>query len=194
VIEGQPHLVFKTQKNIFSLDPGTGEELWQITYKVPMDNTISTPLALGNRLVTSDYQMGFHAWEIEREGDSWTARKLWKNPRPYLFCSSPVAVDGQVVGFSGTRSGELVGLDLNDGKMLWRGEPRWGEHATVVAWGETLLVFREDGVLVVGKVSKDGFEKIRQYQLGESLMWGHPAVLKDRIIIKDGTRLAVFQK
>ena len=103
----------------------------------------------------------------------------------------------QVVGFSNLRKGQLFGLDPSDGEGLWRGEPRWGEHASLIAWGNQVLVFLEDGSLVVGEVSQGGFRSLRKYPLGESralryheegtytmtigkVMWAHPAIVDSR--------------
>ena len=56
-----------------------------------------------------------------------------------------------------------------------------------------MLVFREDGSLVVGDISLGRFRRLRSYDLGGRLMWGHPAVADDLIVIKDGSRLAVYR-
>jgi len=195
VIEGAPQLVSKTEENIVGLDPRTGKELWRIPFKVTQDNTIVTPLIMGNRLLTSDAEKGFNAWQIRRKGESFGVQNLWTNRAVSLGLSSPVVVAGQIVGFSHFNSGQLFGLDPSDGKLLWRGEPRWGAyvHVPLISWGEELLALREDGRLVVGKVSSNGFTPMRQYRLGSTRTWGHPAIIDGRIVIRDGTRLAVYQ-
>jgi outer membrane protein assembly factor BamB len=193
MIKGHWQLVFKSEENIVGLDPQTGNELWQIPFKVPMDNTIVTPLIIGDRLVTSDFDIGFRAWRIQSSGESWIVRELWRHRAVSLFTSSPVLAAGQVVGFSHFRRGQIFALDPSNGEVLWRGEPRWGEHASLISWEDRLLVFRENGSLVVGEVSRDDFRTVRTYRLGGSRMWGHPAVVDNRIIIKDGSRLVVYQ-
>ena len=76
--------------------------------------------------------------------------------------------------------------------MVWTGEGRWGEHASVIAWGSQVLVFRENGMLVVGEVSGDGLRAVRTYRVGGARMWGHPAVVGDRVLVRDGSRLVVY--
>lgn len=193
LIGGQPQLVFKTKEKIAGLDARTGRELWQIPFKVSNYNTIVTPLAIGEQLLTSDYQMGVCAWRIQSDGGAWTLRQLWRNPQVSMSQSSPVLAGGQLVGFSHLRKGELFGLDPSDGKLLWRGEPRWGDHASLISWGDDVLVFLEEGSLIVGTVFTDRFETLQRYHLGGSTMWSHPAITDNRIVIKDGSRLVVFQ-
>ena len=191
-IGGRRQMVFKTLENIVAVDPQSGEELWRIHYVVSQNNTIVTPLFLGDQLVTSDSDLGIHSWRIEASGESWSARKLWETRAASMYTSSPVVVGEQIVGFSHFRSGQLFGLDPTDGEVVWRGEPRSGEHATLVAWGNEVLVFLEDGSLVVGQVGRNGFRPLRTYRLGRSRLWAHPAVVGNRIIVKDGSRLVVF--
>ena len=191
----QSQLVFKSQEWLVGVDAHTGRELWRHPYEVAEDNTIGTPLILGDRLVTSDYQKGITAWRIGSDGDAWTLRQLWHVPTVSLSLSSPVVVGDQVVSYSHTRRGHLVGLDLANGELLWRGETRWGPYVNVslINWDGELVVLRDTGLLVVGEVSRDGFRIGRTYRLGRETTWAHPAVVDDRIVIRDGDRLAVYR-
>lgn len=195
VIHGAHQLVFKSEEKIVGLDPRNGKELWQIPFRVSMDNTIVTPLVIGDRLLTSNYEKGFRAWRIQNIENSWTVRELWRTRSASIAISSPVVVGEQVVGFSQFRRGHLFGLNPSDGKVLWRGEPRWGDFTPtpLISWGDELLAFKEDGTLVVGKVSRKGLISQRRYRLGRYPMWGHPAIIDNRIIIKDRNFLKVYK-
>lgn len=193
VIDGTEQLVFKTMGKIVSVNPRSGQELWQLPFKVDQDNTIVTPLVINGILLTSDYRVGTVGLSIERVGTDWQIRELWRNRRISMFTSSPVMVSGILVGFAEERSGHVVGLDPLTGIALWQGEPRWGEHASLVGWNDQLLVFREDGELIVGRVSKQAFEILQRVQLGSSGSWGHPALTQDKIFVRDGPRLIMFR-
>jgi outer membrane protein assembly factor BamB len=192
-IEGQSQLVYKTKQNIVGFDPNTGNQLWRMPYKVPMDNTIVTPLVVQGRLITSDYDAGISAWRIQRSGNSWATHQLWHHREVSLFTSSPVFVGGMVVGFSHFRKGHVFVLNPINGEVVWRGEPRSGEHASIIAWGSEALVFLEDGSLLVGTVTADWFRLVRRYSLGNSGGWAHPALAAGHIIVKDGNRLAAYR-
>lgn len=188
-IAGKPQLVFKTKKMLVGVDPEAGRELWRLPFRVPMDNTIVTPLLLGDRLITSDFDTGMIAWRIERPGESWRLRELWRHREASLFTSSPVVAAGLVIGFSHLRRGQLFALDPEDGSILWRGEPRSGEHATLISSGSQLLVIREDGTLRLGEVDRAGFRRLGTYLLGPSAAWSHPAVLGEMIVFRAGSQL-----
>ncbi len=191
----QWHLVFKTQERIVGVDPRTGRELWRHPYEVSEDNTIVTPLILGDRLVTSDYQKGTTAWRLHSEHGAWTLRQLWHDATVSLSLSSPVIIGDQIVSYSHNRKGHLVGLDLADGDVLWRGESRWGSyvHVSLVNWHGDLLALRDNGVLIVAEVSRSGLRTLHSHHLGQDKTWAHPAVVDDRIFVRDGARLAVYR-
>ena len=192
-IAGQPQLIFKSRDKIVSLDPHDGNELWRIPWKVPMDNTIVTPLLIGDQLVTSDWEKGVVAWRLEKSGASWAARELWNQPDVYLGMSSPVIAEGQLVGLSYLRQGQLFGLDPASGEVLWRFEPRWGDYASLISWDGAVMVFRQDGSLIVGAVSRDRFREIRRYRLWSGRSWAHPALVGDRILVRSGDKLIAYR-
>ncbi len=191
--DGRRQLVVESLQNVVGLDPRNGEELWRIPYKVPMDNTLVSPLFVDDRLVLSGWEMGVSAWRIRSEGESWVVKGVWKNPQVSLFMSSPVAAAGQIVGFSHYRMGQLFGLDPEDGKVLWRGDGRSGEHASLLSWNDKVLAFLEDGTLVVGELFRDGLRPVRRYRLGAKGTWTHPAAVEGWLLVKDGRRLVVYQ-
>lgn len=188
-IGGEPQLFFKTKKGLVGLDPRTGKEHWRLPFPVRDDNTIVTPLLIDDLLVTSDYDVGMIAWRIERIGASWQPREIWRQREASLFMSSPVLAGGLVVGFSHLRGGQLVAVDPETGQVLWRGEPRSGEHATLIASGRQLLMIREDGALQLGEVDRTGFRHLGEYPLGPSAVWSHPAVVRDTIVFRTGSQL-----
>ena len=66
-------------------------------------------------------------------------------------------------------------------------------HVPLISWGEELLALRGNGRLVVGEVFPDAFRPVHTYRLGRDMTWAHPAIVDGRIVIRDGTRLAVYR-
>ena len=190
-IEGQPQLVFKTRRMIVGADPRTGRELWRIPFTVTEDNTIVTPLFLDGRLITSDSDWGIATWEFQTRDSDWVVRRRWKHRTVSTSMSTPVVAGGLLVGFSYFRKGQLFLLDPESGNVRWRGRPRSGEHASLISWGDEVLVFTEDGSLTVGKVKDESFNELKKYALGHATCWAHPAVTGSHIVYRDGDELAV---
>lgn len=191
-IGNQTQLVFKTMDLIVGLDPLTGLELWRLPYEVLMKNTIVTPLVSGDLLVTSDYRKGMEAWSISLENGQWKLKKAWRNHRVSLFTNTPILIGKTLVGFSEYRSGQLFGMDTQSGQLEWRGQARMGDHATLMSIGKQILVFLDDGSLIVGEVVRDQFQRVRTYKLGKPGMWGYPAVTDQFILLRDDSLLKAF--
>ncbi|NWF85056.1 MAG: PQQ-like beta-propeller repeat protein [Bryobacteraceae bacterium] len=192
-IQGRTQLIFKSKKNMAGLDPATGRELWRIPYQVAMDNTIATPLCIADRVITSDYDAGLMSWRVERTGQTWTARPSWRHRDASLFMNSPVLAAGFVAGFSHFRKGQLFLLNPHDGKIVWRGDGRSGEHASLISRGSELLVFLDDGTLLAGVIEREAFRMTRRYRLGEANTYAHPALAGDLLLYKTGSRLAAWR-
>ena len=192
MIGGVPHLALKTAREIVGLDARTGRELWRIAWPVIEINTIVTPFFVGDVLITSDYDKGMVAWRIEKQGAEWKARPLWSHREASLMMSTPVMVNGVLAGFSHFNKGQVFGLDPGSGRLLWRGEPRRGEHASVVAWGRDLLVFLEDGRMKAGRATREGFQVERTYRLTSTGTWAHPAVTDTHVLVRAGDRITAY--
>jgi len=190
-IGGQAQLVFKTKKMMVGTDPHTGLEHWRIPYSMSQDNTIVTPFFIDGRLITSDFDRGVEAWEISAKDSGWTIRQLWKHRDVSMFMSTPVLAGDLVVGFSHLRRGQLFLLEPETGEVVWQGSPRSGEHASLVSWGNEVMVFKDNGSLIMGRVENRQFREVEKYDLGDSVGWSHPAVVDSRIIYRDGADLAV---
>lgn len=143
------------------------------------------------RLITSDCDWGIGAWEIRSHDSKWTIRQLWKHRDVSASMSTPVVAGGYVVGFSHFRGGQLFVLDPESGEVRWQGSPRSGEHASLVSWGDEVMIFTDHGSLIIGKIVRERFLRLKEYDLGDSVGWSHPAVIGSRIIYRDGQDLAV---
>jgi outer membrane protein assembly factor BamB len=188
---GRSQIVFKTKKMMVGADARTGRELWRIPYNVSQDNTIVTPIFSDGRLITSDFDRGVEAWRIQAVGSQWTIRQLWKNRDVSMSMSTPVLAGELVVGLSHLRRGQLFLLEPETGEVVWQGSPRIGEHASLVSWGDEVLVFLDNGSLSIGRVENRRFRELERYRLGEAVGWSHPAVVGAHIIYRDGEDLTV---
>ena len=48
-----------------------------------------------------------------------------------------------------------------------------------------MLASTTDGNLVVARASPQKYEEVRRYQIAESVVWAHPAITGNSIIVKD---------
>jgi outer membrane protein assembly factor BamB len=125
-----------------------------------------------------------------RAGDKLKAEPVWENQRLKAYLTSPVAVKDRLYGLS--KRGELVCVDLSDGKTVWAGGD-FGNYGTLAAAGETLLVFTSRGELHAVRTGGKKSVRLARWRLTENTpAWSHLAVAGGRLYIKDKTDVLCF--
>lgn len=192
-IDGVPQLVSFTQNRLIGVDLATGRLLWSQPHAVQWDNTVQTPVAAAGLIIMAAWETPARGYAVRRVGDRWTVDIRWEAPQTAVAYSSPVVIDGQVWGFSHHASGQLYRLDPRTGHVGWRGPPRQGDHASLVAAGRDLLVFTDAGRLVVWRTTGERPKKLSEYEVTSSAQWAHPALVGRRILVKGRGELILWQ-
>lgn len=188
-VDGVRQLVEFNHHGLCGVDLETGKVLWEneFPHRGRNQNT-PTPVFYQDLFVLGAEDRGMFAVRANQGDGAWTANRVWETREVSLDMSSPVVSDGVVFGFSHLKSGQLFGLDPQTGEVLWRGEPREGDNAALVAVPGYVLALNDRGELHVLRSSRDKCEIIRTYKVGSST-WTAPALVEDSILIKDGDRL-----
>lgn len=147
-----------------ALDAGTGKALWEHreTPKLWPDMTDafglgpnSTPLLMGNRLVTVSIA------GMARGLDSETGKPLWqvdlekrfgrrKRVEEYGYSGNPLPYDGKAIALVGGHQHAVVAFDPRDGSVAWASEPGGVSYAqptiTRLAGRDQYVYFSPQGV------------------------------------------------
>jgi hypothetical protein len=109
-----------------------------------------------------------------------------------MYMSSPVLVNGKVIGLSQRKRGQYFALAPATGAVEWTSEPGQGENAAFVLAEGALLVLQGDGTLLV--LPKDGaaFSPTRRYRIAESATLAHPVPTELGILVKDEDGLSLY--
>ena len=112
---GARQLILWTGTSVTSLNPATGAVFWSVPLVTSSNDSISTPVIEGNRLLVSGLM-------LELSADKPGATVLWpKNlvgmKRILTHTSTPVLQGGHI--YSARSHGELVCLDAATGNELW---------------------------------------------------------------------------
>jgi outer membrane protein assembly factor BamB len=202
-------IVTQTREHVLAVDAASGKELWKVGLKTPYVQNIVTPLVYGDTLIVSGLSNPVKALRPHRGASgAFTADEVWSNAEVDMYMSSPVLMGGRsseaapappnppaaprLVGFTSKRSGQLFVLDPATGKTLWLGEPRQGDNAALIAAGDQLLVQNVAGELAIGPVDASGWKETKRYTIADSATWAHPALLGNRILVKDATKLTLW--
>jgi len=191
-VGGVVQLVGQAREECIGVSPGTGALLWSIPFKTDYQQNIVTPVMLGDLVVFSGLRKGTTAYRIRNAGGAWKPDEVWHNPEIFSYMSSPVVVDGNLYGFSSRDKGQFFCLDGASGKTLWTSDGRIAENAAVVAAGNTLLALTSHGELLVLRADPRRFQPLARYQVADTPTWAHPAIVGNKIYVKDRTSLALW--
>ncbi len=211
-IAGRTQLIQWDQQQLSSLNPDTGEVLWQVPFNARSNMALARPVLIGDRLLVSGFYDGSMLVKVGSDG----AEQLWKNggigeqPNQTLslhaVITTPIAAGDH---FYGTCSyGELRGLRLSDGERVWEQKDitrqgRWGSMFWVKN-GDRYFVNNDLGELLILQFSPDGARVIDRTELIEPdthcgygprrfadalVNWVQPAYANRHVIIRNDSEI-----
>jgi hypothetical protein len=109
-----------------------------------------------------------------------------------MYMSSPVLRGDYIYGFTEKRKGSLFCMDAKSGRVLWSDEGRQAENAALALAGEDLLMLTTQSELLVIPATPGGYKVTAAYEVAGTPTWAHPAIVGNRILIKDLTKLTAW--
>ena len=191
-IGGTTQIVTQTQKSIAGFAAQTGALLWQIPFETEYTQNIVTPAVYKQTLILSGIDKGTMSIQPVKRGNKWETERVWYNPDVSMYMSSPVVTGDYVFGFSHKRKGQFFCVDARTGKTLWTDTGRDGDNAAIVGTGQYLFFLTDSADLVVVQNDPKQFGVVKKYSVAQSPTWAHPAIVGDRVLIKDASTLALL--
>lgn len=191
-IGGVEQVITQSQNACVGLSLAQGELLWSIPFKTDYDQNIVTPVVAEGLVIFAGLSKPTTAYRLVQSAGRWEPQKIWENTEASLYMSSPVAVAGRLVVFSNRKKGQFMCLDLASGKTLWASDGRMGDNAALLAAGQTILALTTQRRLLVFQATAQTFAPLAEYQVADEPTWAHPALVGNRLLIKDKTTLACW--
>ncbi len=188
-LDGTRQLVTQTESKIVSVSPDGGRLLWEMEFTTPWVQNIVTPVVDGEALLFGGLSNPTMRVEPKLDGGRWTTKKVWENKDAPIYMSTPALVHGILFGFSNRNSGQFFAQDPDSGEILWRGAPRAGANAAILASDNTVLALTVRADLIIAKMRQGDVEKLASYSVADTPTWAHPVVLEDGFLIKDENSL-----
>jgi outer membrane protein assembly factor BamB len=191
-LEGTPHAVFVTRLHVVSVDPATGRERFRFPFgkRGPTVNA-ATPLACDGRLFfTASYGIG--AVMVQPAANR--ADVIWKNDEMASQYSTAIYHDGHLYGVDGRADAGTTALrclDAKTGKTLWS-QPDFGT-ANLIFADSKLLALKDDGTLVMAKVSPDGYRELASAKVLSGTTRALPALSGGRLYVRDSDTLKCLE-
>jgi outer membrane protein assembly factor BamB len=190
---GTKVIVAQGQKSCVGYDFKSGKLLWSMNYPGTLAHNSITPIIAGDKIIYGGNFRATFAAKVSKTGDAWKIDKAWETRDVTFSTSTAVVVGYRMYGFSERRRGQMFSLDLNTGKTLWMNDGGMGENAILYDAGGLLLTFNNDANLYVWQPRGDTLTQVAKYQVAESPVWASPAVVGNRLLIKDEKSLTLWE-
>jgi outer membrane protein assembly factor BamB len=197
---GTRQLILPQPDAISSVNPDTGELYWELPYEATSGSIIMSPIEAGDYLYIAGYSR--KSMLIKLASDKPAAEIEWRDKARDAI--SPVNVQpfydkATSVVYGMDQSGDMVALQLPDGKRLWATpEPvskrRVGSGtAFIVRNADRFFLFNENGELVIAKMTPEGYSEIDRTKVieptnlafGRDVVWSMPAFANRKMFVRN---------
>jgi outer membrane protein assembly factor BamB len=183
---------------ISSVDPATGTEYWSHLYEATSGSIIMSPVLAGELLYVGGYNN--KSLLLKLSADRPAAEIVWRDRGANAIAPvnvQPFAEDGVLYGFD--QKGVMRAIELASGKKLWETpqpvseRPAYSGTAFIVRQKDRHWMFAETGELVIGRITREGFEEIDRASVikptnnafGRDVVWSMPAFANRRAYIRN---------
>jgi outer membrane protein assembly factor BamB len=186
-VNGTKQLVTPTAKSVVGIGAADGKLLWQIPFAPRYNN--GTPIVDGQTVIISGQGVGTVALKIEKQGDGFAAKELWKKSQSAHQYNTPVLKDGLLFGISSSRN--FFCMNAETGEVLWTDKTARGECGAVFDAGSVLLALTSDSQLVAFKPSNKEYTELAKIKVADTPTWAYPIIAGNRVFVKDRDSLAL---
>lgn len=193
-IGGVDQVLIDTTTAILGVDAGNGDILWESREWGCMIPIVS-PCHLGDGkvFVSGGYFAGAILLQVDKVGDSFTARPLFKTAECRGQVHQPILHKGHLYlnGNDTSKEDGMICMDL-EGNIKWRTErdPGFYFGGLLLADGMIYVVDGDTGDLCLVRPDPAGYQEVsRARLLGGEKIWGTLAMSDGRLLIRDQSQL-----
>ncbi|MEW6305200.1 MAG: PQQ-binding-like beta-propeller repeat protein [Verrucomicrobiota bacterium] len=167
-------------------DIKTGKQLWRVPLKTGAKRHIFTPLIVGDTVTVASHSIGTIKFKITKAGDVCKATEVWKNAVKTNI-ATPVLVNGYLYNLGPGANTAFTCMDFETGETKWT-QPGFGDYASIMAFGDKLLVLNATGEMFLIKANPQKYEELGRLQVAGKT-WSHPAYSDGKLYVRDGKQV-----
>lgn len=191
-----PEVAFMTTLRVVGLNPLDGEVNWEFALPFQPGGTQPTPLALGDRVVTSTMTNGTTAIRVTA-GEKVTTEKLWQAKDVSGYFSSGVATKDRLFLVTNTLKpvprADLACIDSATGKELWKQEKLGYFHFGLIRTGNgKLLLLGDDGTLRLLDATAKEYKELCSAKICDGTLVT-PALANGRLYARDAEQVVCIE-
>lgn len=205
-VAGTKMIVTQTAKSVVALSVADGKSMWQTPFAAQgMSYNAATPIVDGQTVIYCGQGRGTTAVKLEKQGDGFAAKELWKNPDNSVQFNTPVLRNGFLFGLSARN--DFFCINAQDGKTAWtapftppaagaegqgqggmrggRGMGRSAGYGSIVDAGSVLLALTPAFQLVAFEPSDKAYTELARIKVADTPTYASHIVSGKRLFVKD---------
>ena len=200
---GRRQLIIWHPTGVSSLNPSTGNVIWQYDWEVRFGLCIPMPRKIGEQLFLTSFYNGPVMLNVGAE----SAEVVWKGSSNserdtdglHSIMPTPWVSRDHIFGVCSY--GQLRGLKTQTGERLWEtraatGEGRWW-NAFLIPHEDRFFLHNEQGDLIIARLDADGYQELSRAKLVEPTrkvqrrmtIWSHPAFAMKSVFARNDREL-----
>ena len=194
VLGNTPQILLFDGEGLVSYDKA-GKELWSSPWITNFDMNTIQPVVLGKDRVflSSEKENGCALLRVkapDTNAAAWSVETVWANKNLASRFANPVT-DGKHLFGLNNMLGVLTCLDVNDGKVQWKGE-RCGPGQLLLTDGALLVINGDTGDVTL--FGTDGTELARQRVFDkQDKTWNTPALAGDQLFVRNQSAIVCLK-
>jgi outer membrane protein assembly factor BamB len=178
-------IVTQTDKRIVAVNAADGTLAWEAPFKPSgMGVNTATPIIDGQTVIYTGLGRGAVAVQLEKQGDSITAKQLWTNPDLSPRFCTPVLKDGLLFGLS-DKAGFYC-INAKTGQTDWsEANTQRGSFGSVLDAGSALIALTPKSQLIVFQPSDKAYTEVASIKVADTATYSQPVLAGDRLFIED---------
>lgn len=192
------HLALLTAEGVRFIEPKTGKSRWFFAFKDKLNESSSTPVQAGGKLIVSSVTAGSVCIDLNFENGVGMTHdtEAWRQKALTCYFGTPVVVGSEVYlvtgGLPPFAQANLHCVELASGKVLWTKRKVGTYHATLLKTRDKMLMLEEGGDLVLLEPNAKEFKELARSKICGNT-WAHPALADGKLFVRDGKELSCVE-
>lgn len=171
---GVRQLIIWTPDAVRSLDPATGQLLWELPFRSMAPMNIAVPVVTDHKLLVSNFYTGSMLAELDQTKPA--ATMLWKGKSGseidsdglHAVIGAPIIIGDHLYGTCSY--GQMRAIDLSTGERVWETQEvtneraRWAS-AHIVRHGDRVFISNDRGDLIIARLTPEGYQELDRTHL-----------------------------
>jgi len=188
-INGIQQIVLLRSTGVLSVSLTDGKLLWEHAWEgVPI---VQPAVASnGDLLISVSESSGLRRLTVGQTSGGWTTQERWTTEDMNPWFNDFVVHNGHAFGFDGS---SLVCVNLDDGKLKWKGKRYGYGQLVLLPEQDVLLVLSEQGELALAKATPDQFTELAHIPALEGKTWNHPVLVGDVLLVRNDHEMVAYR-